>query len=208
MNIADRFNNLEEEKFFAHCNAEVIHDNEFRTARRIEMQNREFTVSVVKWKDTSLSAAPGLPYEIALRSKDDEELLPLYGTGDEVLALNDLDELEIILNNLQEGKSIKDKSWLEGIDRLYEKADETEKKNRSEYEEISSDNTRKKIEDRKRNVLKSRQLRRKLHKRRSGEKVPNVVLTRRDSEKNISDTEKRTITSEVKIKIYRGKARE
>lgn len=197
-------NNLDTEdiQFLQSNKAKVIADDDYKTLVNIKI--KDYEVSVIKWKD---NAYPKGGYEMAVLDKTGK-LLPIYGAGDEVVALENLDEVKILINNIREGKSIGDKSWLEGVDRLYEKADETEKKNRSEYEETSSDNMRKKNEDRKRNALKIRQLRQKLHKRRSGEKVPNVVLTRRDSEKIISDTEKRTTISEVKMKIYRGEAYE
>lgn len=196
-------NNLDTEdiQFLQSNKAKVIADDDYKTLVNIKV--KDYEVSLIKWKD---NAYPRGGYEMAVLDKTGN-LVPIYGVGDDVVALENLNEVKTLINNIREGKSIGDKSWLEGIDRLYEKADETEKKNRSEYEETSSDNTRKKNEDRKRNALKIRQLRRKLHKRRSDEKVPNVVLKRRDSEKIISDTEKRTIISEVKMEIYRGKAR-
>lgn len=197
-------NNLDTEdiQFLQSNKAKVIKDDYDRTLMHIEM--KDFTVSLIKWKDGYYFRAP---YEVAFLDETNEFIHPC-GINDDVVHLKNLDEVKTILGNIKDGKSIDDKYWLEGTDYLYNKADDEEKKNRSEYEETSSDNTRKKNEDRKRNALKIRQLRRKLHKRRSDEKVPNVVLKRRDSEKIISDTEKRTIISEVKMEIYRGKARE
>lgn len=107
------------------------------------------------------------------------QLLPLYGVSDDVVHLKNLGEVKIILENIKDGKSINDKSWLEGIDRLYNKADEAEEEcfaqmnydeeygeysdaayNEDVVKDKNDNNTaRAKIEARKRNILKSRELR-------------------------------------------------
>ena len=100
--------------------AQIILNNDDKTLMQIGMKN--FTVSVIKWKDSFYSEKP---YEMAGLSGNGQ-LLPLYGVSDDVVHLKNLGEVKIILENIKDGKSINDKSWLEGIDRLYNKADEVE----------------------------------------------------------------------------------
>ena len=67
---------------------------------------------------------------------------------------------------------------------------------------------RAKIEARKRNILKSRELRHEMQKRYPEEKVSGVVLADKIAEDKISGAEKRTITPETGLKIRRSKVRE
>ena len=67
---------------------------------------------------------------------------------------------------------------------------------------------RAKIEARKRNILKSRELRHEMQKRYPEEKVSGVVLADKIAEDKISGVEKRTITPETGLKIRRSKVRE
>ena len=122
MNNFDRVNNSginsEDMQLIKSYDAQIILNNDDKTLMQIGMKN--FTVSVIKWKDSFYSEKP---YEMAGLSGNGQ-LLPLYGVSDDVVHLKNLGEVKIILENIKDGKSINDKSWLEGIDRLYNKADE------------------------------------------------------------------------------------
>ena len=121
MNNFDRVNNSginsEDMQLIKSYDAQIILNNDDKTLMQIGMKN--FTVSVIKWKDSFYSEKP---YEMAGLSGNGQ-LLPLYGVSDDVVHLKNLGEVKIILENIKDGKSINDKSWLEGIDRLYNKAD-------------------------------------------------------------------------------------
>ena len=120
MNNFDRVNNSginsEDMQLIKSYDAQIILNNDDKTLMQIGMKN--FTVSVIKWKDSFYSEKP---YELAGLSGNGQ-LLPLYGVSDDVVHLKNLGEVKIILENIKDGKSINDKSWLEGIDRLYNKA--------------------------------------------------------------------------------------
>lgn len=124
MNNFDRVNNSginsEDMQLIKSYDAQIILNNDDKTLMQIGMKN--FTVSVIKWKDSFYSEKP---YKMAGLSGNGQ-LLPLYGVSDDVVHLKNLGEVKIILENIKDGKSINDKSWLEGIDRLYNKADEVE----------------------------------------------------------------------------------
>ena len=129
MNNFDRVNNSginsEDMQLIKSYDAQIILDNDDKTLMQIGM--KDFTVSVIKWKDSFYSEKP---YEMAGLSGNGQ-LLPLYGVSDDVVHLKNLGEVKIILENIKDGKSINDKSWLEGIDRLYNKAWRKEKNDRS-----------------------------------------------------------------------------
>ena len=135
MNNFDRVNNSginsEDMQLIKSYDAQIILNNDDKTLMQIGMKN--FTVSVIKWKDSFYSEKP---YEMAGLSGNGQ-LLPLYGVSDDVVHLKNLGEVKIILENIKDGKSINDKSWLEGIDRLYNKADEVEEESyaKMNYEE-------------------------------------------------------------------------
>ena len=226
MNNFDRVNNSginsKDMQLIKSYDAQIILNNDDKTLMQIGMKN--FTVSVIKWKDSFYSEKP---YKMAGLSGNGQ-LLPLYGVSDDVVHLKNLGEVKIILENIKDGKSINDKSWLEGIDRLYNKADEVEEEcfaqmnydeEYGEYpdaaynEEVVKDkkdnNTaRAKIEARKRNILKSRELRHEMQKRYPEEKVSGVVLADKIAADKISGVEERTITPETGLKIRRSKVRE
>lgn len=115
MNNFDRVNNSginsEDMQLIKSYDAQIILDNDDKTLMQIRM--KDFTVSVIKWKDSFYSEKP---YEMAGLSGNGQ-LLPLYGVSDDVVHLKNLGEVKIILENIKDGKSINDKSWLEGIDR-------------------------------------------------------------------------------------------
>lgn len=104
MNNFDRVNNSginsEDMQLIKSYDAQIILDNDDKTLMQIGM--KDFTVSVIKWKDSFYSEKP---YEMAGLSGNGQ-LLPLYGVSDDVVHLKNLGEVKIILENIKDGKSI------------------------------------------------------------------------------------------------------
>ena len=97
MNNFDRVNNSginsEDMQLIKSYDAQIILDNDDKTLMQIGM--KDFTVSVIKWKDSFYSEKP---YEMAGLSGNGQ-LLPLYGVSDDVVHLKNLGEVKIILEN-------------------------------------------------------------------------------------------------------------
>ena len=97
MNNFDRVNNSginsEDMQLIKSYDAQIILNNDDKTLMQIGMKN--FTVSVIKWKDSFYSEKP---YEMAGLSGNGQ-LLPLYGVSDDVVHLKNLGEVKIILEN-------------------------------------------------------------------------------------------------------------
>ena len=97
MNNFDRVNNSginsEDMQLIKSYDAQIILNNDDKTLMQIGM--KDFTVSVIKWKDSFYSEKP---YEMAGLSGNGQ-LLPLYGVSDDVVHLKNLGEVKIILEN-------------------------------------------------------------------------------------------------------------
>ena len=155
--------------------------------------------------------------------KDNNEYAKLYGAVDDKYAIpENYKDLATIIKNIQSGKSTDDLSWLKDGDRtirvdMYKRElnkglekiiNWFEEEQRLLLMKVDKKYIRKKIEARKRNILKSRELRHEMQKRYPEEKVSGVVLADKIAEDKISGAEKRTITPETGLKIRRSKVRE
>lgn len=153
---------------------------------------------------------------------DGKEMVKLYGADENKYAMpENYKDLATIIKNIQSGKSTDDLSWLKDGDRTIS-VDKYKRELKKKLGELlgfegaqrvillkeSKKFVRKKIEARKRNILKSRELRHEMQKRYPEEKVSGVVLADKIAADKISGVEKRTITPETGLKIRRSKVRE
>ena len=181
MNNFDRVNNSginsEDMQLIKSYDAQIILDNDDKTLMQIRM--KDFTVSVIKWKDSFYSEKP---YEMAGLSGNGQLLhRSLYNKADEVE-----EECFAQMNYDEEYGEYPDAAYNEEV--VKDKKD--------------NNTARAKIEARKRNILKSRELRHEMQKRYPEEKVSGVVLADKIA------AVKRTITPETGLKIRRSKVRE
>lgn len=156
----------------------------------------------------------------------DKENVKLYGGVEDRVAIpENYKDLATIIKNIQSGKSTDDLSWLKdgdrtisvdkykrelnkGLEKIINLFEEKQRLILMKEDKKDNNTARAKIEARKRNILKSRELRHEMQKRYPEEKVSGVVLADKIAEDKISGVEKRTITPETGLKIRRSKVRE
>lgn len=205
-----------EGKINREINKDVIKDRGIfsRLFRRTTESNKEATIFV------SYNVKEDM---YIMEMREGKEIVKLYGAYEDKYAMpENYKDLATIIKNIQSGKSTDDLSWLKDGDRtisvdMYKRElnkglekiiNWFEEEQRLLLMKEDKKYIRKKIEARKRNILKSRELRREMQKRYPEEKVSGVVLADKIAEDKISGAEKRTITPETGLKIRRSKVRE
>lgn len=205
-----------EGKINREINKDVIKDRGIfsRLFRRTTESNKEATIFV------SYNVKEDM---YIMEMREGKEIVKLYGAYEDKYAMpENYKDLATIIKNIQSGKSTDDLSWLKDGDRtisvdMYKRElnkglekiiNWFEEEQRLLLMKEDKKYIRKKIEARKRNILKSCELRREMQKRYPEEKVSGVVLADKIAEDKISGAEKRTITPETGLKIRRSKVRE
>lgn len=205
-----------EGKINREINKDVIKDRGIfsRLFRRTTESNKEATIFV------SYNVKEDM---YIMEMREGKEIVKLYGAYEDKYAMpKNYKDLATIIKNIQSGKSTDDLSWLKDGDRtisvdMYKRElnkglekiiNWFEEEQRLLLMKEDKKYIRKKIEARKRNILKSRELRHEMQKRYPEEKVSGVVLADKIAEDKISGAEKRTITPETGLKIRRSKVRE
>lgn len=205
-----------EGKINREINKDVIKDRGIfsRLFRRTTESNKEATIFV------SYNVKEDM---YIMEMREGKEIVKLYGAYEDKYAMpENYKDLATIIKNIQSGKSTDDLSWLKDGDRtisvdMYKRElnkglekiiNWFEEEQRLLLMKEDKKYIRKKIEARKRNILKSRELRHEMQKRYPEEKVSGVVLADKIAEDKISGVEKRTITPETGLKIRRSKVRE
>lgn len=205
-----------EGKINREINKDVIKDRGIfsRLFRRTTESNKEATIFV------SYNVKEDM---YIMEMREGKEIVKLYGAYEDKYAMpENYKDLATIIKNIQSGKSTDDLSWLKDGDRtisvdMYKRElnkglekiiNWFEEEQRLLLMKEDKKYIRKKIEARKRNILKSRELRHEMQKRYPEEKVSGVVLADKIAEDKISGAEKRTITPETGLKIRRSKVRE
>lgn len=205
-----------EGKINREINKDVIKDRGIfsRLFRRTTESNKEATIFV------SYNVKEDM---YIMEMREGKEIVKLYGAYEDKYAMpENYKDLATIIKNIQSGKSTDDLFWLKDGDRtisvdMYKRElnkglekiiNWFEEEQRLLLMKEDKKYIRKKIEARKRNILKSRELRHEMQKRYPEEKVSGVVLADKIAEDKISGAEKRTITPETGLKIRRSKVRE